>query len=109
MFPKHKWESRTRLFVETRPWPAFGWQGLVGWSGRVHLSRVHFSRLASRLRRSAQSNCARIVGICRVIPPFEKCLEMGETHFFLFIDTFEKCLEMGEMQFSYLWALLKSV
>ena len=42
-------------FVDTRPWPAFG---IVG--------RVHFSRLASRLWRSARSNC-------------EKCLEMGET------------------------------
>ena len=36
---------------------------------------VKISRLASRLRRSARSNC-------------EKCLEMGETQFLLFIGTF---------------------
>ena len=36
-----------------------GPRGIVG---RVHLSRVHFSRLASRLRRSARSKKARIVG-----------------------------------------------
>ena len=72
------------IIIITRPWPAFGQPGLewiIGWwpvrelytshaslrafgaqLGRVHLSRVHFSRLASRLRRSARSNCARIGG-----------------------------------------------
>ena len=74
----------TNIIIITRPWPAFGRPGLewiIGWwpvrelytshaslrafgaqLGRVHLSRVHFSRLASRLRRSARSNCARIGG-----------------------------------------------
>ena len=96
------WLSEIIIIIITRPWPAFGRQGLVGSSGgytyhgytshaspracgarlgrkvsrngrnviypiyrqfwkvssgivgRVHLSRVHFLRLASRLRRSAR-------------------------------------------------------
>ena len=43
------------------------------------------------------------------IGTFEKCLEMGETQFLLFIGTFQKCPEMGENVFSYLQALFKSV
>ena len=39
--------------------PAFGRLGPCGIVGRVHLLHVHFSRLASRLRRSVRSNCAR--------------------------------------------------
>ena len=44
---------RTRLFtiiILTRPWPAFGRQGLVGSS-----FEYSYTRLASRLRRSARS------------------------------------------------------
>merc|ERR1711989_254558 len=72
--------------------------------GRVHFSRVHFSRLASRLRRSAQSNCEKCLEMEETqfllfIGTFEKCLEMGETQFLLFIGSFEKCLEMGETHF----------
>ena len=38
------------IIIITRPWPAFGWQGLVGSS-----FEYSYTRLASRLRRSARS------------------------------------------------------
>ena len=55
------------LYINHRPWPAFGRQGLVGSS-----FEYSYTRLASRLRRSARSNCARIVGICRLMA-FKPC------------------------------------
>ena len=90
-------------FYWTRPWPAFGRQGLVGSSGGYTYHGVQFSRLASRLRRSARSKSVekwkkRNFSYSRTI---EKCLEMGETQFLLFIGTFKKCLEMGENGFSF--------
>ena len=38
------------IIINTRPWPAFGRQGLVGSS-----FEYSYTRLASRLRRSARS------------------------------------------------------
>ena len=55
------------IIIITRPWPAFGRQGLVGSS-----FEYSYTRLASRLRRSARS------GIITVTEN-EKCHEMGET------------------------------
>ena len=39
------------------------------------------------------------MGETQFMGSFEKCVEMGETKFLLFISPFEKCLEMTEMQF----------
>ena len=92
------------IIMITRPWPAFGRQGLEGSS-----FEYSYTRLASRLRRSARSGIMTLgkdkspsllepsnLPAFRPsnLPTFPKtqCLKTGEIVFLPFLDTFQKCL-----------------
>ena len=84
------------VIIVTRPWPAFGRQGLVG-----SLFEYSYTRLASRLQRSARSEIMTLgndkipfqPSDLLIFQPFQKVLEMGARKNSL---EYEKCLETGE-------------
>ena len=85
-----------KVFHETRLWPAFGRQSLV-WSSFEY----SYTRLASRLRRSARSlnterKCLETAETTKSLNTERKCLETAEPTKSL--NTERKCLETGKRQ-----------